>query len=202
MLRRSARSCARSSGDRDGRASPVCADLARRRRSLGPSASSSASSAGAAAAAAAAGASLAAGASAAASSAAGSSAGASATSSAVGSSAGSSGATTSSATLSGASSAGGASSSGVSGVSSFTLSSVSSIGSSLPTDFGLHVDAALVRYGQRSREVLLRLLQPRGVLELAGRVLEAQVEDLLARGLRELHELRILQVSHLDGLHD
>jgi hypothetical protein len=88
-----------------------------------------------------------------------------------------------------------------SGVSSFTFSSVSSIRTSLSADFGLYVEPALARQCERAREILLGLLQPSGVLELAGRVLEAQVEDLLARVVRELHELRILKVMHLDSLH-
>ena len=71
----------------------------------------------------------------------------------------------------------------------------------LPADFCLHVDSALVRHGQRPRQVLLRLPQPRRVLELARRMLEAQVEHLLARVVRELDELRILQVIHLYSLH-
>src|SRR6185436_8169897 len=111
-----------------------------------------------------------------------------------------SGATTSSATWSGASAASSAGAAS-SGVSSFTFSSVSSIRSSLPTNFGLHVESALTRHGERARKVLLGLPHPRGVLELAGRVLEAEVEHLLARVVRELHELRILKVMHLDSLH-
>src|SRR5215207_4444995 len=93
-----------------------------------------------------------------------------------------------------------ASSSGASGVwSSFTLSSVSAIGS-LPTNLGLHVDAALLGHCQPPREVALRLPQPSRVLQLAGGVLEPQVEQLPARVVHELHELRVLQVMHLDRL--
>src|SRR5436305_7523728 len=51
----------------------------------------------------------------------------------------------------------------------------------LPLQLARHVEAALLGDAQPARQVLLRLLQPGRVLELAGRVLEAQVEQLLAR---------------------
>ena len=65
----------------------------------------------------------------------------------------------------------------------------------------LEVDSALLGDGQQPRDVALRAAQPRGVLELAGGVLEAQAELLVARLLEALHELVVLEVVHLGGLH-
>ncbi len=45
----------------------------------------------------------------------------------------------------------------------------------------VNVDAALTRDGQRASELALGGAHPGGVLQLAGGVLEAQPEDLLAR---------------------
>src|SRR5947209_3378743 len=61
----------------------------------------------------------------------------------------------------------------------------------LPSDLALDVDPALACDRQGASEVALRAPQRRGVLELAGGVLEAQVEQLLARVRGELDELRV-----------
>src|SRR5439155_19629721 len=63
------------------------------------------------------------------------------------------------------------------------------------------IDAALMREGQRAGEVALAGTQPGGVLQLAGRVLEAQPEQVLANRLDLLQELVVLEVAHLLGLH-
>src|SRR5438105_539802 len=71
----------------------------------------------------------------------------------------------------------------------------------LPPELGLDVDPALARHGHGPRQVALGLAQARGVLELPGRVLEAQVEQLLARRPDELDELVVGHVVHLARLH-
>src|SRR4029079_16976866 len=67
----------------------------------------------------------------------------------------------------------------------------------LPANLDLHVDAPLPGHRQAAREVPLRVLQPGGVLQLPGGVLETEVEQLLAGVVHELHQLRVLQVMHL-----
>src|SRR5215211_4358198 len=147
--------------DRGALVSPVCVERASLRRSFGERASPGSGTSAAAAAG-----SGAAGSGAAASSAAVSSAAVSSTTSAGTCSAGSSAA--------------------VSGVCpSFKFCSFSVI-PSLPADLRLDVNAALACHRECARQVRLRLLQPGRVLELASRVLEAQVEQLLARVVREL----------------
>src|SRR5436305_15207025 len=71
----------------------------------------------------------------------------------------------------------------------------------LPPELGLDVDPALARHGQGPRQFVFGLAEARGVLELPGRVLEAQVEQLLARRPDELDELVVGHVVHLARLH-
>src|SRR3954447_3276649 len=71
----------------------------------------------------------------------------------------------------------------------------------LPPELMVDVDAALARHGQAAREVALGLAHPRGVLQLPGGVLEAQVEDLLAGVAHELDEQVVGHVVHLLRLH-
>ena len=61
----------------------------------------------------------------------------------------------------------------------------------------LDVDAALARDRQAAREVALRRVEPGGVLELSRRVLEAEVEDLLARLADELDQLVVGEIVYL-----
>ena len=88
-----------------------------------------------------------------------------------------------------------------SGVSSTSLVLLFVSHCRLLSELGLHVEATLARNREPACQVLLGVLQPRGVLELPGRVLEAQVEELLARPVDELDQLRVVQIVHLDGLH-
>src|SRR5829696_1129278 len=71
----------------------------------------------------------------------------------------------------------------------------------LPRELALDVDAPLARHGQATREVLLGLLGPRGVLELPRGELEAQVEHLLASVADVLDELGVVEAVDLRGLH-
>src|SRR3954463_12430886 len=71
----------------------------------------------------------------------------------------------------------------------------------LPPELALDVDSALLRHCQRAREVLLGAAEGRRVLELPRRVLEAQVEQLLAGVAHGLDELVVGQVVRLTGLH-
>src|SRR3712207_488698 len=71
----------------------------------------------------------------------------------------------------------------------------------LPPQLALDVDAARPRHGERTREVTLRAPERGRVLELAGGVLEAQVEPLLARVAGRLDELVVGQAVCLGGLH-
>src|SRR3954447_21241475 len=71
----------------------------------------------------------------------------------------------------------------------------------LPPELALDVDSALLRHGQRAREVLLGAAEGRRVLELPRRVLEAQVEQLLTRVRHRVDELVVGQVVRLTGLH-
>src|SRR3954452_9850219 len=55
---------------------------------------------------------------------------------------------------------------------------------------------------QQAGHIAAHLVHPRGVLQLAGGVLEPQRELLLARGADALHKLVVLEVVCLGGLHD
>src|SRR3954454_6766995 len=156
LRRASARSANRSSAERGGRASPVCAERPRFRRSLGPSGASGSPSSGAEAAAA--------------------------------------GAASAGASAAGAASSAGASCSCCSGF-------CSSSGMGQLPDLGFHVQTALPGHGQGPSQVPLRLPQPRRVLQLPGCVLEAEVEQLLAGAVHEVHELGVVEVVHLGRLH-
>src|SRR5205085_1429149 len=71
----------------------------------------------------------------------------------------------------------------------------------LPPYLALDVDPALARDREPTGQVGLGLPQPRRVLELAGGVLETEVEELLPRAGDEVHELRIVEVVHFNRLH-
>src|SRR4051794_23584259 len=71
----------------------------------------------------------------------------------------------------------------------------------LSPELALDVDAPLARHGHAAREVLLRAAERRGVLQLPGGMLEAQVEQLLAGVAHRLHQLVVGQIVHLAGLH-
>jgi hypothetical protein len=58
---------------------------------------------------------------------------------------------------------------------------------------GVDIDAALAQHGQGTRHVALRLAQTGAVLQLAGGVLEAQPEQLAARGSQLLDEAGVVQ---------
>src|SRR5262249_6976863 len=72
---------------------------------------------------------------------------------------------------------------------------------SYPSRLFLHVDPALPRHGQQPRHVAFGCTQAGGVLELAGGMAESEVEGLLL-GIEQLrHQLVVLQIVHLGGLH-
>src|SRR5439155_19902702 len=60
---------------------------------------------------------------------------------------------------------------------------------------------ALVAHGQDASDLALGRPQPRAVLERAGRGLEAQVEELLARVVQAPLELLVAQVTKLLRIH-
>src|SRR5262249_48213283 len=68
--------------------------------------------------------------------------------------------------------------------------------------FLLEIDSPLLRHRQQPGNVLADGRDPRGVLQLAGGVLEAQRELLVARLLDALHQLVVLEVVRLGSLHD
>src|SRR5215218_2446561 len=85
-----------------------------------------------------------------------------------------------------------------SGVSSSLFSGSSSI--ALLPDLGFNVQAPLARHGQAARQVLLGLLEAGRVLQLTGRVLEAQVERLLATVVDEASEAGVVEAVYLNRL--
>src|SRR3954453_21303750 len=66
---------------------------------------------------------------------------------------------------------------------------------------GFHIQRALAGNGQAACQVLLGPVDGPGVFELSRRVLEAQVEQLLARRVDELNQLGVVEIMDLDGLH-
>src|SRR5439155_19290888 len=77
--------------------------------------------------------------------------------------------------------------------------SFSSCITSSPSELALDVDPALLGNGQRPRERSARLAEARRVLELAGRIAKAQVEELLAKLSHLLDELVVIQVPGFLG---
>ena len=65
-----------------------------------------------------------------------------------------------------------------------------------------NLDVALARDGECAGQIALGGPDAGGVLELAGRVLEAQAEDLLAGRREVLEELLLGQVAEVLGVHD
>src|SRR5215203_5839851 len=71
----------------------------------------------------------------------------------------------------------------------------------LRPQFLVEVDAALACHGDQPRDVASRPGKRRGVLELAGRVTEAQVERLLASLLESLDQIMVVERVDFGALH-
>src|SRR5204863_6380849 len=70
-----------------------------------------------------------------------------------------------------------------------------------PPQLLVEVDAALARHREEPRDIAPGGAQRSRVLELAGRVAEAQVERLLARLLEALDEIVVVESVDLGALH-
>src|SRR5207302_2870960 len=65
----------------------------------------------------------------------------------------------------------------------------------------MYLNSSFTRDGQRACHLTFGLLQSRRVIQLACRVLEAQPENLAARGTNVLAEIGLEHVAQLCGLH-